>query len=118
MFNIATGFTSIYDQQYYYGAEPGNAYEDYDSNKLYSKELYDLAYGMTMATDPTDREGYLNKFQGFIKLWNELLPAIPLYSNTYHTFFYDWLENYEPDSQWGFEYAIIYASIKDATPLN
>lgn len=118
MFNMATGFTSIYDQQYYYGAEPGNAYDDYDSNKLYNKELYDLAYGMTMATDPTDREGYLNKFQGFIKLWNELLPVIPLYSNTYHTFFCDWLENYEPDSQWGFEYAIIYASIKDATPLN
>lgn len=118
MFNMATGFTSTYDQYYYYGATPDNPYDAYDHNKLHDQELYDLAYGMTMATAPEDRDGYLQKFQGFIARWNELLPDIPLYSNTYHAFFRDWLKDYEPDSQWGFEYAIIYASIENAVPLN
>ncbi len=118
MFNMATGYSSIYDQCYYYVDTPDNPYDSWDSNKLYNKELYDTAYGMTMNTEPSDREGYLSKFKDFLVMWNDLLPNIPLYSNTYHTFFADWLKGYEPGSQWGFEYAIIYASIENAVPLS
>lgn len=114
MFNMATGFTAAYEQWPYYVDSPDHPYDSWDHNKLYDKEMYQVAYDMVYGVDPSDRASYLAKFQEFIDMWNDNLPDLPLYSNTYHTFFRDWLKDYEPDSMWGFEYAIIYAHIEGA----
>ena len=45
--------------------------------------------------------------------WNELLPEIPLYSNIYYTVFFDKLQNYEQSPLWGFENAILYATLAE-----
>ena len=63
---------------------------------------------------PSDGATYLDYFQKFIVRWNELLPEIPLYCNEYHTFFPDWLKNYNESSLWDFQKAIVYASIEGA----
>ena len=64
-------------------------------------------------TEPGDRETFSQKWLQFQKRWNYLLPDIPLYSDDYHVFFTDKLQNYQPSSLWGFEYAILRSWVSD-----
>ena len=69
---------------------------------------------MVYGVESGDYESYLALWQDFILRWNELLPQIPLYSNIYFTVFPEWLEGYEESSLWGFEQAVLYASVANA----
>jgi len=115
MFNMASGFYAYYDQSYSYIQDPEiMAMGYYNTNWIRDDQLSDLAWNMVYGTDPSDRAGYLKKFQDFIIRWNELLPDIPLYSNTYHTVFVDWLKDFDEDGFWSFQYGILYAHIENA----
>ena len=61
-----------------------------------------------------DYDAYLDLWQKYIIRWNEMLPEIPLYCNTYVTAIPTWLEGYEQNSFWDFANAILYASIPNA----
>ena len=58
-----------------------------------------------------DRNGYLEAWQDYILRYNELLPDLPLYSDRYATVYVSWLRDYDQDTFWGFQNAILYATV-------
>lgn len=111
MMNLATGYYPQFDPYYSYNTD--DQYMGlYNSNYIKDEELFRLATEMR-ETDPDDREGYSEKWYAFEKRWNELLPDIPLYSDEYHAFYSNKLKNYDADSMWTFQYAILYAYIEE-----
>ncbi|MBR3742698.1 MAG: hypothetical protein IKN04_19955, partial [Clostridia bacterium] len=114
MFNLASNWsTPVYDRYDDYTTDPKKLADGYNTNFLVVPELDQLTYDMVYGVEAGDSEGYLNYWQQFIKLWNELLPEVPLYSNIYVTVYPDWLENYEQTSYWSFQNAIVYANIAE-----
>ena len=113
MFNLATGFTQMYDQAFYYSEDP--AYMGtYNNNFILDDELAQLAWDMVYGVEAGDDAAYLDMWQKFMDRWNELLPDVPLYSNIYYTVFPDWLQGYDQSSYWDFSQAVLYASIENA----
>ena len=86
----------------------------YNQNYLFDDTLDQLSMDMVYGVEPGDDETYLKIWQDFIIRWNELLPNLPLYSNVYYTIYPEWLEGFEQNSLWGFQDAILYASIPTA----
>lgn len=111
MFNLALTFTAAYDQSYTFTLDPTLLATGSNVNFLLDEELDKLSMDMVYGIDPSDKAGYLDVWQRYIKRWNELVPDVPLYSNIWVTMFPDWLENYEQDSFWSFEQAILYATV-------
>ena len=109
MYNLANTFPPIYDQS----KEMSNKPEYYDAkhNTSFLKDdvLANAAWDMVYTVPAGDNEAYLKKWVEFVLRWNELLPAIPLYSNVYYSAFVDTLKNYEQTAYWGFSSAIVYA---------
>lgn len=114
MYNLATGFTPIYDQSYSFTLDPELLAQGYNNNYILDKELDDLSMDMVYGVEAGDNEGYLAIWQKFIARWNEVLPEIPLYSNTYISMFPDYLTGYDQNGFWDFSQAILYASIEGA----
>lgn len=80
-FNLATSFTPVYDP--YYSFYTGQV-QDYTS--INNAELDALIIKLR-TTEPGDTEAFSKTFLEYVKLWNELLPEIPLYSNQYFDIF-------------------------------
>ncbi len=114
MYNLATNFEANYDQSYYFTSDPDMVALGYNQNYLFDDELDQLSMDMVYGVESGDDETYLKIWQDFIIRWNELLPNLPLYSNVYYTIYPEWLEGFEQNSLWGFEDAILYASIPTA----
>jgi peptide/nickel transport system substrate-binding protein len=112
MFNLGTGFNPIQYPEYYYNKDLATYGGSYNTNFIADDELDRLAHEMAR-TEPGDRETFSQKWLQFQKRWNYLLPDIPLYSDDYHVFFTDKLQNYQPSSLWGFEYAILRSWVSD-----
>jgi len=113
MFNMATGWTSsAYDQSWYYSTD--HTYDQYNRNKIYDDVLSQTSRAMVYEVTPGDEAAYDEAYLKFMARWNEMMPDIPLYSNTYHTFYPEWLKDYDADSFWDFGKAIIYAYIEGA----
>ena len=112
MFNMATGFTSIFDPATEFTTDEDMIAQGYNTNYIRDEELDKLAKAIAL-TDPSDKEGYLDNFLAFQKKWNELLPNLPLYSNEYHDFFNDKLKNYNANATWDVTSAIIYATVEE-----
>ncbi len=110
MFNLGTGFATTQAYWYYYSTDPAY-FGVYNTNFIADKELEAISQDMKR-TDPTDLAGWVEKWIGFQKRWNLLLPDIPLYSDVYHDFFNPKLVGYEPGSSWDFRYAIVRADVK------
>ena len=113
MYNLATNFTSLYDQSYSFTLDPQMVAEGYNTDFIFDEELDKLSMDMVYGVEAGDDEAYLEIWKQFIKRWNELLPEVPLYSNIYVSVYPDWLENYEQSSYWDFEQAILYANIAE-----
>lgn len=111
MFNLALTFAAAYDQSYTFTLDPTLLATGSNVNFLLDEELDKLSMDMVYGIDPSDKAGYLDVWQRYIKRWNELVPDVPLYSNIWVTMYPDWLENYEQDSFWSFEQAILYATV-------
>ena len=112
MFNMATGFTPVFDPSTVFTTDPEMLAQGYNNNYIVDEELDNLAKAIAL-TDPTDKEGYLANFLAFEKKWNELLPNLPLYSNEYHDFFNEKLQNYNANDMWDVTSAILYATIEE-----
>ena len=113
MYNLASNFTSLYDQSYNFTLDPQMVADGYNTDFIFDEELDKLSMDMVYGVEAGDDEAYLEIWKQFIKRWNELLPEVPLYSNIYISVFPDWLENYEQSSYWNFEQAILYANIAE-----
>ena len=113
MFNLATNFSATYDMSYNFTSDPELVALGYNLNYLFDDVLDWLTMQMVYGVEAEDVETYQILWQQYIARWNSLMPQIPLYSNVYITMYPDWLENYTQDSFWGFEYAILYATVAE-----
>lgn len=107
MYNLASNFNPIYDQSNYY--EPGHPW---NTTHIEDEQLDQLAKAIVL-TDPEDRDGFKQKFVDFIVRWNELLPELPLYSNIYHDFYNDKLQNYDMNPLIRISDALLYAWVTE-----
>ena len=118
MLNLATGWTSaIYDYSFNWTDDPDYVALGFNGNYLFDMGeggLDQLSMDMVYAVAPGDYDSYLDLWQQYIVRWNEMLPEIPLYCNTYVTAVPNWLEGYEMNSYWDFARAVVYASIPSA----
>lgn len=112
MFNLATNFTPAYDLSTTYTTDPDMVKAGYNNNYLLDEKLESLAKAMVL-TEPTDRDGFKQKFVEFVARWNELLPDIPLYSNMYHDFYNEKLKNYNINSLVDISQALLYAYVTE-----
>ena len=114
MFNLASNFTPAYDQAYSYSNREDLVAQGWNTDFILDDQLATAAWDMVYGVESGDYDSYLKLWQDFIMRWNELLPQLPLYSNIYFTVFPEWVEGYEESSLWGFEQAVLYASIANA----
>lgn len=112
MFNLATGFTPMYDLSNQYTIDPELYAQGTNQNYIKDEKLAKLAQEM-VKIDPKDRELFKKKFVEFIVRWNELLPDLPLYSNIYHDFFNAKLKNYKNNDLIQLVDAILYAYVEE-----
>jgi len=98
---------------YSFTSDPELVALGYNLNYLFDDVLDWLTMQMVYGVEAEDVETYQVLWQQYIARWNSLMPQVPLYSNVYVTMYPDWLENYTQDSFWGFEYAILYATVAE-----
>lgn len=119
MTNVATGFTSaLYDNAFYWSDDPAHLAMGRNLCRLYDTGeggLDQLSMDMVYGEDVVGNEqAYLDLWVSYIQRWNQLLPELPLYSNIYVTVIPSWLHGYEQNALWGFQSAILYATIENA----
>ncbi|MBC8591497.1 ABC transporter substrate-binding protein [Wansuia hejianensis] len=112
MYNLATNYTPRYDLSTTYTTDEAMLKAGYNTNFILDEELEKAAKSMVL-TEPGDNEAFKEKFVTFIERWNELLPDLPLYSNLYHDFFNEKLENFEMNSLIRISDAILYAYVTE-----
>lgn len=84
-FNLASNFGVAYDPYYsYHSSYADNAY--YNPERVADAQLDELMVNMR-SLEPTQTEEFLGFWLDYQKRWNEILPAIPLYSNQYYDVF-------------------------------
>ena len=112
MFNLATNFTSVYDQSRTYTTDPDMIKQGYNDNFIIDEELEALSIEM-VKKDPMDKDGFKETFVDFIARWNYLTPDVPLYSNIYHDFYNEKLENYNMNSLVRVDKALLYSYVTE-----
>ena len=78
-FSMASDFSTPFDPWFYYSSEG-----PFNRSKVNDPKADEVTSNLRK-TDPTDKEGYLDKWEEFQKWYNDYLPEIPLYSNVFHT---------------------------------
>ncbi len=89
---------------YYYSTDEqymGNL----NSNWISDQELSDAAYALK-SIPYDDKETWLTAWRNYMKVWNEKLPNVPLYSDEYHDFFNPKLQGWETSSIWDWASAL------------
>ena len=112
MFNLATNYSPVYDLSKTYSQDPDDVKAGYNTNFIFDDQLEAAAKKMVL-NNPTDRDGFKADFVDFVVRWNELMPALPLYSNLYHDFYNSKLENFNNNSLVKTYKAILYATITE-----
>lgn len=111
MYNLATGIPLQNSPWYYYSKDPAWMQGGYNSNWIADDEL-DAAAGALKTIPYEDRDAWLDAWRNYIKVWNEKMPDIPLYSDEYFDFYAPKLKNWEAsDAIWPWSRAILDASI-------
>lgn len=108
MIFMATNFDVNYDPSLNFA--PGGV-QNYTG--IRDEALYQKAVEMAQ-TESGDVQGYCRKWMDFQKNFMEVLPAIPLYTNTYFDFSTDILRNYNIAGKVSWANAIVEAYLSDA----
>ncbi|QIK70495.1 ABC transporter substrate-binding protein [Erysipelothrix sp. HDW6C] len=109
-FNLATSFTSIYDP--YTGHHSDWVGSGLNWGDIADPEL-DAAIMNLRNRAPEDREGFSKAVVEYFKVWNKLLPSVPLYSNQYFDIALDrvtGLDSITPELDWARQ--IVYIDVK------
>lgn len=104
---MATNFANAFDPYYTFITDP-DVQASTNTSGISDEELMNLAWEMHV-TQPGQYLTYEENWLAFITRFNEILPAMPIYSNIYFDFFTDWLQNYEPATYYSWPVAILYA---------
>lgn len=112
MYNLAVGFSLASSPWYYYSTDPVWMQGGYNSNWIADEELE----AATEALKPIaydDNDSWLPAWQNFMKVWNEKLPDIPLYSDEYYDFYSTKLKGWESTSVWEWSRAVLDAWVEE-----
>ena len=112
MYNLATGFSSANSPWYYYSMDPAYMTSGYNSNWISDQELAD-ASGALKNIPFDDTDTWLTTWQNYVKVWNEKLPDIPLYSDEYYDFFAPKLQGWDATSTWDWAMAVLDAWVTE-----
>ena len=93
MIYLGTNFHVVVDPSITYSADTQLAHERWNNTFSDDEELYQRAVEMRK-THPGDLYGYITKWIAFQERYNEVLPAIPIYTNIYFDFNVPYLQNY------------------------
>ena len=111
MYNLATGFATANSPWYYFSNDEawmGN----YNTNWIADQELNDAV--MPLKSIPyDDHDGWLSAWQNFIKVWNEKLPNVPLYSDQYYDFISTRVQGWDNTATWGWQNAVLDAWVTE-----
>ena len=110
---LATNFQTVEDPSVAYSADPSEGHVQW--NNIYSDDetLYELALDMRK-TEPGDVYSYVKKWVAFQQRYNEVLPAIPVYSNYYYDFYVPELQGYNVSSHVTWSQAVLYSTLASA----
>lgn len=112
MYNLATGFSLASSPWYYYSTDPVWMQGGYNSNWISDKDLEAAAAALKpIAYD--DDDSWLPAWQNFMKVWNEKLPDVPLYSDEYYDFYSTKLKGWESTSVWEWSRAVLDAWVEE-----
>lgn len=111
MFALATNFTHVFDPIYTWDGEA--QYQGYlNTTGIDSTRLARQAARLR-STTPGDTERYLQRWQQLMTIFNDELPAIPLYSNMYFDFYANRVQNYAANAHWSWSAAILYTWVAE-----
>ncbi len=113
LFNLASNYNPPFSLAYEFTDDPALLDAGWNSCRIFDDELDTLSMGMVYGLSSEQTEEHLDTFCQLMDRWNDLMPALPLYSNIYVTMYPDWLEGYEQDSFWSFQDAILYCTIAE-----
>ncbi|MGL5977808.1 MAG: ABC transporter substrate-binding protein [Erysipelotrichaceae bacterium] len=84
-FNMATSFTPVYDPYY------GSFHSDFAGTQNNPTQISDAYLDATIEAmrnmDPEQKDDYAAAWLAYQTRWNELLPTVPIYANTYFDFY-------------------------------
>lgn len=110
MLFLATNFGYVFDPYCTYHTD--DVYHKIrNTSGLKDERLLALAKTMR-ETLPGSKEAFYNNWIAFQQHWTDVLPLLPIYSNTYYDGFSAKLSNYHPESHYSWADAIIYAKFE------
>ncbi|MDD4079108.1 MAG: ABC transporter substrate-binding protein [Eubacteriales bacterium] len=92
-FNLATGFTAIFDPYYDYHSDFYHVL--YMQTEQVKDDQLDEIIIRMRSLEPTQVEEYSAAWLEYQQRWNQLLPVIPLYSNQYYDIYSGKVEGFE-----------------------
>ena len=108
MIYLATNFHVVIDPSITYSTDRTANHLIWNNTYSDDEDLYWRAVNMRK-TDPLDVYDYVAKWISFQERYNEVLPAIPLYSNVYFDFWMNQLQNYDVNGHVTWSQAILSA---------
>lgn len=115
MIFVASNFDVLFDPAVQFVTDE-NGEPNWSFTRLNDAELYDLAVSMRQ-TEPGDVLTYVQRWIAFQERFNEILPAIPVYSNVYFDFYTPVLRNYNVADHTTWTGAIVGAYMSDIAPV-
>lgn len=112
MYNLATGFATANSPWYNYSSDEAWMISGYNSNWIKDEELSSAAGAMKAIPFDADEE-WLEAWRNYIKVWNQKLPDVPLYSDEYHDFYSPKLHDWDASSMWDWSDALIDAWVEE-----
>ncbi len=113
MIYLATNFHVVVDPSITYSTDRTANHLIWNNTYSDDEDLYWRAVNMRR-TDPEDVYDYVAKWISFQERYNEVLPAIPIYSNVYFDFFSNMLQNYHITGHVTWSQAILQAYFGEA----
>lgn len=109
-FNLATGFTEVYDPYYSLHSDFYGTWQNATGTR--DPEIDRLTKQMR-ALDPEDKATYADYWFEYQVRWNELLPVLPIYSNEYFDIFNARVEGLATTPTYQWARALIDVSVKE-----
>ena len=114
MIYLGTNFHVVVDPSITYSADNQLAHERWNNTFSDDEELYQRAVEMRK-TQPGDLYSYITRWIAFQERYNEVLPAIPIYTNIYFDFSAPYLQNYNITAHVTWGQAIVEAYFGEET---
>jgi peptide/nickel transport system substrate-binding protein len=109
-FNLATGFTAVYDPYYSLHSDFLGTWQN--ATGVNDPEIDRLVTAMR-SLEPTQKDEYLELWFEYQVYWNEILPVLPIYSNEYFDVFNKRVTGLATTPLYGWARAIIDVQVKE-----